>query len=408
MSTNVKLLLQDKEIDLPLLKGSKGPEVIDVRSLYSKLKLFTYDPAFLSTASCRSSITFIDGEKGLLEYRGHNITDLAKKHTFLEIAYLLFYGNLPNDMQYDLFKQEIWSNCTLPSNLIALIKSFPLSSHPMPIIAACISMFAALYHDEDNYKFEIIIVAKMIVIIAAVYRYLLGENFTISCDTKLSYSENFLHMIFDTAIKEEDVKALEMILLLHADHGQNASTTAVRTIASTKANPFICLSSGVAALWGTAHGGANEAVIDMLVKINKIENIPHFIARAKNKNDTFRLMGFGHRIYKHYDPRAIILHEECNAVLSAIGSNTQNNLFDIAQRLEEIARQDEYFIQRYLYPNVDFYSGIILQAIGIPKNMFTALFALARTVGWTAQLQELQKDKEQKIYRPRQLYYTSE
>ena len=407
MSTNVKLLLQDKEIDLPLLKGSKGPEVIDVRSLYSKSKLFTYDPAFLSTASCRSSITFIDGEKGILEYRGHNITDLAEKHTFLEIAYLLFYGNLPNDTQYNSFKQEIWSNCTLPSHLIALIKSFPLSSHPMPIIAACISMFAALYHDEDNYKFEIIIVAKIIAIIAAVYRHLSGKNFTISCDAELSYSENFLRMIFDTAIKKEGAKALEMIFLLHADHEQNASTTAVRTTASTKANPFICLSSGVAALWGPAHGGANEAVIDMLMKINKIEDIPHFIARAKDKNDTFRLMGFGHRIYKYYDPRAVILHEKCNAVLSAMG-NARNNLLDIAQRLEQIARQDEYFIQRHLYPNVDFYSGIILQAIGIPKNMFTALFALARTVGWTAQLQELQKDKEQKIYRPRQLYYTSE
>ena len=395
-----KLLINGSEFYLELVKSKVGPDALDIRNLYKKSGFFTYDPGFMSTASCSSAITFIDGEKGVLKYRGHNIVELAQKYDFLTVAYLLLNAELPNQQESDSFIQEIKSHSKL--QVANIIKSFPISAHPMSILIGSFSALAAMYHNNDL-DYRIIAIAQIPSIITAIYRHIQNLPLIESCD-HLSYIENFLHMMFANEDKTKQdvlVRSLNIIFTLHADHEQNASTSTVRLTASSGANPFACLAAGSATLWGAAHGGANEAVIKMLNKIDDVKNVPIFIQKVKNKE--IRLMGFGHRVYKNYDPRANILRDISHQVFEVCG-NRNSKLLNIALELEKIASQDKYFLERKLYPNVDFYSGMILQSIGIPTNMFTNMFALARTAGWVAQLHEAINDKEQKIGRPRQVY----
>ncbi len=406
-----------KEVELPILRPSNGIPTIDVRKLYNELGFFTYDPGFLSTASCHSSITYLDGLKGELQYAGYPIEQLADHSTFLEVCCLLINRELPSDEEFEEFKNIITHHTMLHEALKRFYSGFRRDAHPMAIMVGVVGALSAFYHDDidiHNPQDRIIamhqLIAKMPTIAAWSYRYAHGLPFEYPRNN-LDYAENFLHMMFSLPTEKYVpdpffVKALDLIFILHADHEQNASTSTVRLTGSSEANPFAAVSAGIASLWGPAHGGANEAVIRMLVDINESDHdVQYYINRAKDKNDRFRLMGFGHRIYKNYDPRARIIRKTCHELLSHLGSNCQyKDLFDTAMELEKIALEDEYFISRNLYPNVDFYSGIILLAMGIPLNMFTVIFAVARTVGWITHWNEMIQDPESRIGRPRQLY----
>jgi citrate synthase len=409
-----ELKIDGKVYKLPMHKASIGPDVIDVTKLYGETGYFTYDPGFMSTASCTSTITYIDGDKGILRHRGYDIHDLAKKKQFLEVAYLLLNGDLPDKNEYKRFDNDITHHTMVSEQMRDLYSGFRHSAHPMAVMLSAVGSLSAIYHDEldvnDSEERElgaIKIIAKMPTLAAMSYKFSISQPF-IYPENELGFTENFLHMMFATPCEKYKVnkvvaKALDQIFILHADHEQNASTSTVRTAGSSGANPFACISAGIASLWGPAHGGANEAVIKMLKEIGSVDKIPDFIAKVKNKEDGIRLMGFGHRVYKNYDPRAAVLRETCQEVLEELGQKN-NPLLKIAMELERIALSDQYFIERKLYPNVDFYSGIIYQAMGIPYQMFTVLFAVARTVGWMSQWKEMLEDKDQKISRPRQLY----
>ena len=403
-----------KSYELPILSGSLGPDVIDVRSLYAETGCFTYDPGFTSTGSCESKITFIDGEKGVLLYRGYPIDVLAEQSDFMEVSYLLLYGDLPTPQQKKKFESGITYHTMLHEQLNYFFRGFRRDSHPMAVMCGVVGALSAFYHDSTDItdpKHRMIasyrLIAKMPTIAAMAYKYTIGQPFVYPRND-LKYSENMLYMMFSNPCEEFKVnpvlaKALDRILILHADHEQNASTSTVRLAGSSGANPFACIAAGIASLWGPAHGGANEAVLNMLTEIGDIKNIPEFIKRAKDKKDPFRLMGFGHRVYKNFDPRAKVLERTCHEVLDDLGIRDEP-LLDIAVELERIALEDKYFISKKLYPNVDFYSGIIFKAMGIPTSLFTVLFAVARTVGWVAQWNEMIEDPTQKIGRPRQLF----
>ncbi|RYE06626.1 MAG: citrate synthase [Rickettsiaceae bacterium] len=410
-----QLKIDNKHYELPIKEASIGQSVIDVSKLYDSTGYFTFDPGFMSTASCKSSITYIDGDQGILRHRGYDIKDLADKSNFIEVSYLLLNGDLPNKKQYQIFNDKIAHHSLVNEQLRNLFGGFRHSAHPMAMVLSAVGSLSAFYHEvldvRDAHERElgaIRMISKMPTIVAMAYKYSMGHPF-IYPNNNYSFTENFLHMMFATPCEQYEVnqvlvKALDKIFILHADHEQNASTSTVRLAGSSGANPFACISAGIASLWGPAHGGANEAVINMLREIGSIERIPEYIAKAKDKNSNFRLMGFGHRVYKNYDPRAAVLKETCKEVLAELGQLQNNPLMQIAIELEKIALNDQYFIERKLYPNVDFYSGIIYQAMNIPPQMFTVIFALARTVGWMAQWKEMQEDTNQKINRPRQLY----
>ena len=406
-----------KQIELPILRPTNGTPTIDVRGLYKELGYFTYDPGFLSTASCRSSITFLDGENGILQYAGYPIEQLAEHSSFLETCYLLLDGELPNEQELKQFTTIITCHTMLHEALKRFYSGFRRDGHPMAIMVGVVGALSAFYHDDidihdpqDRMIAAHQLIAKMPTIAAWSYRYANGLPFTYP-NNNLSYAENFLQMMFSmpTEPYKADpfyVKALDLIMILHADHEQNASTSTVRLTGSSEANPFAAVSAGIASLWGPAHGGANESVIRMLVDIVESDNdVQYYIDRAKDRSDRFRLMGFGHRIYKNYDPRARIIRKTCHDLLEHLGKdNEYQELFDTAMELERIALEDDYFVSRNLYPNVDFYSGIILLAMGIPLNMFTVIFALSRTVGWITHWNEMIQDPESRIGRPRQLY----
>ena len=401
-------------LDLPRIKGTIGPDVIDIRRLYSDLGCFTYDPGFVATASCSSELTYIDGEKGVLLHRGYPIQQLAENSTFTEVAFLLLNGELPNATELSDFESDLKHHSMIHDQLIRLFSGFRRDAHPMAIMVGVVGALSAFYHDSldiNDPQHRMIasyrLIAKMPTIAAMAYKYSIGQPFMYPRNA-LTYPENFLHMMFSVPTEDYHVspvlaKAIDRIFILHADHEQNASTSTVRLAGSSGANPFACVAAGIACLWGPAHGGANEAVLEMLDEIGSVEKIPEFIDRAKDRDDPFRLMGFGHRVYKNYDPRASVLRESAYAVLGELGVRNEP-LLELAIELEGIALEDEYFVERKLFPNVDFYSGIIFRAMGIPVSMFTVLFALARTVGWIAQWQEMIEDPDQRIGRPRQLY----
>jgi len=403
-----------QQFDLPVMSGTTGPDVIDVRKLYSDTGCFTFDPGYTSTGSCESTITFIDGDEGILLYRGYPIQDLAENSDFMECCYLLLYGDLPNADQKRKFEHDITYHTMLHEQMHKFYDGFRRDSHPMAVMVGVVGALSAFYHDSTditNPRHRMIasyrMIAKMPTIAAWAYKYAIGQPF-IYPRNDLKYSENFLHMMFATpcepyAINPVLARAMDRILILHADHEQNASTSTVRLAGSSGANPFACIAAGIASLWGPAHGGANEAVLRMLEEIGDAKKIGHFIKRAKDPEDPFRLMGFGHRAYKNYDPRAKIMQKSCHEVLDDLGVR-EEPLLEIAMELERIAMEDEFFVEKKLYPNVDFYSGIIFRAMGIPTSMFTVLFAVARTVGWVAQWNEMIEDPTQKIGRPRQLY----
>ncbi|AHI25744.1 citrate (Si)-synthase [Komagataeibacter xylinus] len=406
--------LNGKDVALPVLSGTLGPDVIDIRKLPAQAGVFTYDPGYGETASCSSKITFIDGEKGILLHRGYPIAQLAEQATFMEVAYLLLNGELPDKAQYDGFVNSIKHHTLLHEQIRNFFNGFRRDAHPMAILCGTVGALSSFYHEgldvsnaTTRYQSALRIIAKIPTIAAWAYKYTQGETF-IYPRNDLSYAENFLSMMF--AMPSEPYKinpvlarAMDRILILHADHEQNASTSTVRLAGSTGANPFACISAGIAALWGPAHGGANEAVLKMLAEIGHKDNIPEFIAKVKDKNSGVRLMGFGHRVYKNFDPRAKIMQATCHEVLGELGIK-DDPLLDLAIELEKIAIHDEYFVKRSLYPNVDFYSGIILKAMGIPTSMFTVLFAVARTTGWISQWKEMIEEPGQRIGRPRQLY----
>jgi citrate synthase len=407
------LTLGEQSFELPLLQGSIGPNVVDIRKLYGQTHLFTYDPGFTSTASCESTLTYIDGEEGVLLHRGYPIGQLAEQSSFMEVSYLLLNGELPTQAELDKFTRTITRHTMLHEQLATFYRGFRRDAHPMAIMCGVVGALSAFYHDStdisDPEQRRIAshrLIAKMPTIAAMAYKYSVGQPFLYP-DNSLSYTGNFLRMTFGVPAEPYEVvpaveRAMDRIFILHADHEQNASTSTVRLAGSSGANPFACIASGIACLWGPAHGGANEACLNMLREIGTPERIPHYIERAKDKNDPFRLMGFGHRVYKNYDPRATVMQETVREVFEALGVN--DPLFETALRLEEMALNDPYFVEKKLFPNVDFYSGVILSAIGFPTTMFTALFALARTVGWVAQWNEMISDPGQKIGRPRQLY----
>ena len=399
---------------LPVLKGTVGPDVIDVRQLYAQTGKFTYDPGFTSTGSCESKITYIDGDEGILLYRGYPIQELAEHSDFMEVSYLLLYGELPTELEKNEFEKSITYHTMLHEQLNYFYRGFRRDSHPMAIMVGVVGALSAFYHDSldiNDPQHRMVasrrMVAKMPTIAAWAYKYSQGQPF-IYPKNELPFAENFLHMMYATPCEDYKpskilARALDRILILHADHEQNASTSTVRLSGSSGANPFACIAAGIASLWGPAHGGANEAVLNMLEEIGDKKNIPEFIKRAKDKDDPFRLMGFGHRVYKNYDPRAKVMQQSANEVLDELGVR-DDPLLALAMELERIALEDEYFIEKKLYPNVDFYSGIIFKAMGIPTSMFTVLFAVARTVGWVAQWNEMIQDPGQKIGRPRQLF----
>ncbi len=401
-------------MEFPVLSGTVGPDVIDIRTLLAKTGKFTYDPGFMSTASCRSAITYIDGDEGVLLYRGYPIEQLAQHCDFLEVAYLLLKGELPSPVQKTEFDRNITQHTMVHEQLARFYSGFRRDAHPMAVMVGVVGALSAFYHDSldiSNPEYRDIsavrLLAKVPTIAAMSYKYNVGQPFMYPRNN-LNYVENFMHMMFATPAEEYKqnavlTRALDRILILHADHEQNASTSTVRLAGSSGANPFACISAGIACLWGPAHGGANEAVLTMLEEIGDVSRVGQFLNRAKDKNDTFRLMGFGHRVYKNYDPRAKLMRETCHEVLGELGLQN-DRLFKLAMELERIALEDDYFVSKKLYPNVDFYSGIVQRALGIPVSMFTAIFALARTVGWVAQWNEMISDQEQKIGRPRQLY----
>ncbi len=408
-----KLTLGDKAFDFRTIEGSVGPQVIDIRKLYAQTGMFTYDPGFTSTASCDSALTYIDGDKGILLHRGYSIDELAEQSTFMEVAYLLLRGALPTAEEMETFTRTITRHTMVHEQLNIFYRGFRRDAHPMAIMCGVIGALSAFYHDStditDPYQRMVAshrLIAKMPTLAAMAFKYSLGQPFVYPRND-LSYTANFLRMCFSVPAEDYVVdpvieRAMDKIFILHADHEQNASTSTVRLAGSSGANPFACIAAGIACLWGPAHGGANEAALNMLREIGTPERIPAYIARAKNKDDPFRLMGFGHRVYKNYDPRAKVMAATAKEVLEKLG--VTDPIFDVARELEQLALHDEYFIEKKLYPNVDFYSGIILSAIGFPTDMFTVLFALARTVGWVAHWNEMISDPEQKIGRPRQLY----
>ena len=409
-------LINDKTGDkytLPVIDGATGPSVIDVRRLYGETDHFTFDPGYTSTGSCESGLTYIDGDKGILLHRGYPIEQLAEQSNFLEVAHLLLFGELPNPIESDKFIHDITYHTMLHEQLMNFYRGFRRDAHPMAIMCGVVGALSSFYHDSTDitdpharmvasYR----LIAKMPTIAAMAYKYSLGQPFNYP-QNNLTYAENFLQMLF--AVPSEEyvmnpvlARAMDRLLILHADHEQNASTSTVRLAGSSGANPFACIAAGIASLWGPAHGGANEAVLNMLTEIGHKNRVSDYVKKAKDKDDPFRLMGFGHRVYKNYDPRAKVMMQSCHEVLEELGVN--DPLLELAMELEKIAREDEYFIERNLYPNVDFYSGIILKAMGFPSSMFTVLFAVARTTGWIAQWKEMIEDPSQKIGRPRQLY----
>lgn len=415
MEKKVTLTYKDGQtFEMPVLTPTLGNEVIDVRALGAKTGYFTYDPGFMSTGSCESKITFIDGDAGQLYYRGYPIEQLAEESNFLEVCYLLLNGELPNEAQGKEFHGHIMSHTMVHEQLARFYHGFRRDAHPMAIMVGVVGALSAFYHDATDMSDEEHrrisanrLLAKVPTIAAWCYKYNIGQPFVYPRNN-LGYAENFLHMLHATPCEEYVVnpviaRALDRIMILHADHEQNASTSTVRLAGSSGANPFACISAGIACLWGPSHGGANEAVLKMLDEIGDVSRIDEFIARAKDKNDSFKLMGFGHRVYKNMDPRASVMRRTCNEVLTELGLHN-DPLFKLAMALEKIALEDPYFIEKKLYPNVDFYSGIVLRAIGIPTNMFTVIFALSRTVGWIAQWSEMISDPTMKIGRPRQLY----
>ncbi len=416
--TNENVTLIDnsngKQVVLPLISGTVGPKVIDIRHLYTETGHFTYDPGYMATGSCESRITYIDGDVGELLYRGYPIEELAEHSDFMEVAYLLTKGELPNAAEKVQFERDITIHTMVHEQINAFFRGFRRDAHPMAVLCGVVGALSAFYHDSTDISdprqrlvASYRLIAKMPTIAAMAYKYSVGQPFMYPRND-LKYAANFLHMTFAVPCEPYKVnpvvaKALDKIFLLHADHEQNASTSTVRLAGSSGANPFACIAAGIASLWGPAHGGANEAVLKMLGEIGDRKRIPEFIKRAKDPDDSFRLMGFGHRVYKNYDPRAKVLQHACHEVLDELGIR-EEPMLDLAMELERIALEDDYFVQRKLYPNVDFYSGIILRAIGFPTAMFTALFAIARTVGWVAQWNEMIEDPSQKIGRPRQLY----
>ncbi len=408
------LTVDGKTIELPVLGGSVGPAVIDVRKLYAQTGHFTFDPGFTSTAACESDITYIDGDAGQLLYRGYSIDELAEKSHFLEVCYLLLYGELPDEAQMKEFEGHVTNHTMLHEQMTNFYRGFRRDAHPMAIMVGVVGALAAFYHDSTDINDEmqreiasIRMVAKMPTIAAWAYKYSIGQPFVYPRND-LDYAANFMHMCFSVPCEEYKVdpimaRAMDRIMTLHADHEQNASTSTVRLAGSSDANPFACIAAGIACLWGPAHGGANEACLNMLREIGTPDRIPEYIARAKDKNDPFRLMGFGHRVYKNYDPRAKVMQETAREVLELVGVEN-SPILQVAQELERIALEDPYFVERKLYPNVDFYSGIVLNAMGFPTSMFTAIFAMSRTVGWIGQWKEMISDPNQRIGRPRQLY----
>ena len=408
------VIVGNKSIQLPISKGSVGPDVIDVRKLYSEGNVFTYDPGFTSTASCESAITYIDGDEGVLLYRGYPIEQLAEHSDFIEVCYLLLHGDLPNADQLKTFRNAITRHTMVHEQISMFFRGFRRDAHPMAVMCGVVGALSAFYHDSTDINDPMQrtiashrMIAKMPTIAAMAYKYSVGQPFVYPMNN-LSYAENFLRMSFSVPAEEYKLsptlaRALDRIFILHADHEQNASTSTVRLAGSSGANPFACIAAGIACLWGPAHGGANEAALKMLEEIGSVSRIPEYVARAKDKNSGFRLMGFGHRVYKNYDPRAKVMQKTCHEVLDELGIRN-DPLLQVAMELEKIALHDDYFIEKKLYPNVDFYSGIVLKALGFPTSMFTALFALARTVGWIAQWAEMIEDPSQKIGRPRQLY----
>ncbi len=404
----------NRSYEFPVYSGSIGPNVIDIRKLYGDADVFTYDPGFTSTASCESEITFIDGDRGILLYRGYPIDQLAQHSDFLEVCYLLLHGELPSKEQMGAFDASITNHTMVHEQLATFFRGFRRDAHPMAVMCGVVGALSAFYHDStdinDPMQREIAshrMIAKIPTIAAMTYKYSLGQPFVFPLN-KLGYTENFMRMMFAVPADEYKInpvlaKALDTIFILHADHEQNASTSTVRLAGSSGANPFACIAAGIACLWGPAHGGANEAALKMLEEIGTVDRVPEFVKRAKDKNSNFRLSGFGHRVYKSYDPRAKAMQVQCHAVLDELGIHDDPTL-KVAMELERIALQDEYFIEKKLYPNIDFYSGITLKALGFPTSMFTVLFALARTVGGIAQWTEMIEDPHQKIGRPRQLY----
>ena len=412
--SKAKLSVDGNDIELQVLDGSVGPEVIDIASLYKQTGAFTYDPGFTSTASCESKITYIDGDAGILLHRGYPIDQLAEHGDFLEVCYLLLYGELPTKTQKADFDFRVTRHTMIHEQMSRFFTGFRRDAHPMAIMCGVVGALSAFYHDSTDITdphqrmvASLRMIAKMPTIAAMAFKYHIGQPF-IYPKNDLDYAANFLHMCFAVPCEDYEVnpvlaRAMDRIFILHADHEQNASTSTVRLAGSSGANPFACIAAGIACLWGPAHGGANEAALNMLSEIGSVDHIPEFIARAKDKDDPFRLMGFGHRVYKNYDPRAKIMQKTTHEVLAELGIK-DDPLLDVAIELERIALTDEYFIEKKLYPNIDFYSGITLKALGFPTTMFTVLFALARTVGWIAQWKEMIEDPHQKIGRPRQLY----
>jgi len=404
-------------VDMPIYKGTIGPDVIDIRKLYGQTGKFTYDPGFMSTAACQSAITYIDGDKGELLYRGYPIEQLAVNCDFLESCYLLLNGELPNAAQKAEFEATVTRHTMVHEQMNFFFRGFRRDAHPMSVLVGTVGALASFYHDSldinDPKQREISairLIAKLPTLVAMAYKYSIGQPFMYPRND-LSYSANFMHMMFANPCEEYKVndvlvRALDRILILHADHEQNASTSTVRLAGSSGANPFACIAAGIACLWGPAHGGANEAALNMLKEIGSVENIPAFIEKVKDKNSGVKLMGFGHRVYKNFDPRAKLMRETCHEVLNELGLQ-DDPLFKLAMELEKIALNDEYFVSRKLYPNVDFYSGIVQSALGIPVSLFTGIFAMARTIGWIAQWNEMIADPEQKIGRPRQLFVGS-
>ncbi|ADO43203.1 citrate synthase [Ketogulonicigenium vulgare] len=409
-----KLTIDDQSFDVPILSPTNGPDVLDIRKLYGQAGVFTYDPGFTSTAACDSAITFIDGDQGILTHRGYPIEQLATQSRFLEVAYLLLYGELPTPKQLTDFETLVTRHTMIHEQMQYFFRGFRRDAHPMATMVGVVGALSAFYHDSTDINdpqhrevASIRLIAKMPTIAAMAYKYSIGQPFVYPRND-LDYAANFLHMCFAVPAEPYHVdpiiaRAMDRIFTLHADHEQNASTSTVRLASSSGANPFACIAAGIACLWGPAHGGANQACLEMLREIGTVERIPEYIAKAKDKSDPFRLMGFGHRVYKNFDPRAKIMQQTADEVLALLGIEN-NPTLQVAKELERIALQDEYFIEKKLYPNVDFYSGIILEAIGFPTSMFTPIFALARTVGWISQWKEQLADPQLKIGRPRQLY----
>ncbi|MGV7031899.1 citrate synthase [Methylobacterium symbioticum] len=418
MSGTSTITVDGKQVELPIKKGTIGPDVVDIGKLYAQTGAFTFDPGFTSTASCESKITYIDGDEGVLLYRGYPIEQLAEKGDFLETCYLMLFGELPTAAQKADFDYRVTRHTMVHDQMNRFFQGFRRDAHPMAVMVACVGALSAFYHDSTDISDEqqrmiasIRMIAKMPTLAAMAYKYSIGQPFVYP-KNELDYTSNFLRMCFAVPCEEYQInpvfsRALDKIFILHADHEQNASTSTVRLAGSSGANPFACIAAGIACLWGPAHGGANEAALKMLMEIGTPDRVDAYVAKAKDKSDPFRLMGFGHRVYKNYDPRARIMQTTTHEVLKELGKQ-DDPLLEVAVKLEEIALKDEYFIEKKLYPNIDFYSGITLKAMGFPTDMFTVLFALARTVGWIAQWAEMIEDPSQKIGRPRQLYIGSD